>query len=212
MAVPVPRSNVELKARCTSLQGPYERVLALAAATPVHRLFDEQQTDTYFSVRFGRLKLREIVFLQPSDDGLGSVPNRLPSSPASLLVHPHDAPPPSAAQLIWYDRPDRRESKTSSYQLLPVPNPAELKRLLQSADGIQVEVIKYRRIFLVDQVRIHLDLVETLGTFLEFEAIVEPEATIRSAEQRVEKLRQHFGIQESDLLSGSYSDLLRKPA
>ena len=212
MADPLPRRNVELKARCSTLHGPYERVLALAAEKTVHRLFDEQQIDTYFSVRFGRLKLREMVFLQPSDVSLGSVANHLPSTPTSLLVHPDDALPPPAAQLIWYDRPDRPESKTSSYQLLPIPDPAELKHLLQSADGIQVEVIKHRRIFLVDQVRIHLDLVETLGTFLEFEAIVEPQASIRDAEQRVEQLRQLFGIRESDLLSGSYSDLLLKPA
>jgi predicted adenylyl cyclase CyaB len=200
--------NVELKARCADLQRAYERVHDLAPASALSRLPDEYQVDTYFRVPHGRLKLREIAQQEVSSD-LFAAPTMMAGSAASedssesLLTWRA-----SSAQLIWYDRPDERASKTSRYQLVHIAEPKALKVLLTAACGLLVEVVKNRTIFLWDHIRIHLDQVGVLGTFLEFEVVLAPEAAIQDGETRIRQLREHFGIADRDLLGCSYSDLL----
>lgn len=112
------------------------------------------------------------------------------------------------AELIWYARPDAKESKTSDYQVVPVTNPATLKAALASALGIWVVVEKQRELFLAENVRIHLDQVARLGDFLEFEAVLEDEMTAADGEAAVARLRETFQIADEALVAGSYSDLL----
>ena len=71
-----------------------------------------------------------------------------------------------------------------------------------------VVVEKRREIYLHHEVRIHLDQVQGLGTFLEFEAVLADPLDSRQGEARVEWLSERFGLQTSDLLACSYSDLL----
>jgi adenylate cyclase class IV len=56
-------------------------------------------------------------------------------------------------------------------------------------------------------VRIHLDEVEGLGEFLEFEAPVEASGEA-GARELVERLRAAFRIGAGDLVAGSYVDLV----
>lgn len=49
------RANLELKARCADLERARERARGVATAW----LGVDEQTDTYFTTRSGRLKLRE---------------------------------------------------------------------------------------------------------------------------------------------------------
>lgn len=111
------------------------------------------------------------------------------------------------AELIWYDRPDQAEPKPCRYFRIPVPDPAAVKQALEAALGILVVVAKHREIYLADNVRIHLDRVVQWGTFLEFEAVLDPETSVEQGRQQVERLRQRFGISPVDLLTGSYADL-----
>ena len=60
--------------------------------------------------------------------------------------------------------------------------------------------------------RIHLDDIECLGSFIEFEYVVGDESRVEDAEELLECLKQHFGIQEEDLVATSYSDLLIEAA
>lgn len=117
------------------------------------------------------------------------------------------------SQLVWYARPDAAEAKASDYTLTPVADPAPLKAALSAALGVAVVVDKQREIYLSDNVRIHLDLVQGLGTFLEFEAVLGPAADGRWTDDdagrlQVAELSRLFGLTSADLVTGSYADLL----
>jgi predicted adenylyl cyclase CyaB len=167
-----PRANVELKARVASLD-PLRETARRLATEPAQT---QQQIDTYFYCRQGRLKLREI-------NG-------------------------SAAQLVWYQRPDQQQPKPSRYGLVDVADPAGLKQALATTLGIRVIVEKQREIYLHHNVRIHLDEVCDLGTFLEFEAVLGPEIDVRQGTEQIARLMDEFQITQDDLCTGSYADLL----
>ena len=63
-------------------------------------------------------------------------------------------------------------------------SPAELKETLAAACGTRAVVVKRGEIFLVEHVRIHLDEVDGLGDFLEFEAVLGP--TVSAAEGKIQ--------------------------
>jgi len=112
------------------------------------------------------------------------------------------------AELIWYDRPDQTDAKPCHYRRVPVTDPAGLKKTLAAALGIRVVVEKHREIYLFHNVRIHLDRVTGLGTFLEFEAVLGPQTAEEEGRRQVAQLRERFGIPAGDLLTGSYADLV----
>jgi len=112
------------------------------------------------------------------------------------------------AQLVWYDRPDRRDAKSCSYHLVPVADPAALKEALTRALGVRIVVEKHRAIDLCHNVRIHLDRVVELGVFLEFEAVLGPEHDEADGQAKIAGLRAQMHLAEGDLLEGSYADLL----
>lgn len=112
------------------------------------------------------------------------------------------------AQLVWYARPDQPGPKPSDYLLVPVPDPETLKAALEAALGIECVVEKRREIYLYENVRIHLDEVRGLGTFLEFEAVVGPDVDDAAAYRQLEDLSKRFSLSSGDLLPGSYADML----
>ncbi len=60
----------------------------------------------------------------------------------------------------------------------------------------------------MEGVRIHLDRVDGLGDFIEFEAVVADGQDLKASAPLLADLRRSFGIRDEDLLGGSYSDLL----
>ena len=114
----------------------------------------------------------------------------------------------SKAQLIWYARPDIEGAKGSDYQIHAVDDGPSLRALLSAALGVRVSVEKQRQIYLCDNVRIHLDRVVELGTFLEFEAVLPSAASDAQGFQQVEQLQRAFGIGPQQRVSGSYADLM----
>jgi predicted adenylyl cyclase CyaB len=110
--------------------------------------------------------------------------------------------------LIGYSRPDRTGSRKSSYRLLPVPDPAEKRRILATSMGVKATVVKERELWLLGPTRIHLDRVEGLGDFLEFEVVMEDGLTEEEGHRIVRELRAEFGIADEDVIAGSYSDLV----
>jgi adenylate cyclase len=112
------------------------------------------------------------------------------------------------AELIAYRRPDVSGPKASDYRIVPVENSKELKEALQAALGVWTVVEKHREVYLIDNVRIHLDRVEGLGEFLEFEAVLEPAMPDAAGEQLLAHLADEFRLDADDLIEGSYSDMV----
>ncbi len=138
------------------------------------------QRDTYFAGAHGRLKLRE-------QESGGS---------------------PLWDELIEYSRADATDARTSTYRRVPVGDAASLLDTLDAAYGTLVTVTKRRRLLLWEGVRIHLDEVEGLGSYVEFEAVAEEGSDLSGEHQKVERLRAELGIEDRDLVARSYSDLL----
>lgn len=112
------------------------------------------------------------------------------------------------SELIWYDRSNDVSSRTSRYQLLPIENPRTLAALLGPAMGVRQVVEKCRELWLFENVRIHLDEVEQLGTFLEFEAVLGVHDKEADGHAVISQLKQEFQIADTDLVLTSYGDLL----
>jgi predicted adenylyl cyclase CyaB len=113
------------------------------------------------------------------------------------------------SQLIWYARPDDLGPKASDYQVVPVADGEAMKSALTAALGVRAVVQKRRDIYLWHNVRIHLDEVAGLGTFLEFEAVLGPGVDEAAARAQVDHLLGRFAIAPADLLAGSYGEMAR---
>ena len=113
---------------------------------------------------------------------------------------------PGGATLIQYDRPDAAAARESRYRLTAVAEPDDLRASLDAALGTLVVVDKQRHLLLWDGVRIHLDTVDGLGSFVELEGVAPPESDLSAEEEKVARLREALGIEE--ILTDSYSDRL----
>lgn len=111
--------------------------------------------------------------------------------------------------LIDYDREDVSGSKESQIILYQHQPNAALKVILTKQLGIKVVVDKKRKIYFIENVKFHLDVVENLGTFLEVEAIdVNDEFTIEELQQQCNKYFDFFELSQANLIAKSYSDLI----
>jgi len=111
-------------------------------------------------------------------------------------------------ELIAYRRDDAREAVESGYVLAPVAAPEELAEALDAGLGTVVIVSKRRRLFLWEGVRIHLDEVEELGSFVELEAVLPDAGDVATARDKLTRLRASLGIADEALVSVGYADLL----
>jgi homotetrameric cytidine deaminase len=113
------------------------------------------------------------------------------------------------AELIAYRRPDTTEAQESAFIRAPAGDPDRLRQALDAALGTTVVVVKRRRLFVWEHVRIHLDDVDGLGTFIELEAMVGPGLnTPEQAVDKVARLRAELAISDASLVATGYSDLL----
>jgi predicted adenylyl cyclase CyaB len=110
--------------------------------------------------------------------------------------------------LIQYNRANvagARQSDVILYQHQPDP---ALKAILVLQFGIKKIVDKKRKIYFVDNVKFHFDVVEGLGTFIEVEAIDHTgELTSEYLKSQCDYYKDFFGLQDADMLEGSYSDM-----
>jgi adenylate cyclase class 2 len=114
----------------------------------------------------------------------------------------------AAAQLIRYDRPETSGIRASDYEITPVRDDAAAACLVPKTPPL-VTVRKRRELWQLENVRIHLDEVDGLGTFLELEAIVDGAYDERACTRAVERLLAALDLRAADCIRASYSDLLR---
>jgi len=110
--------------------------------------------------------------------------------------------------LIFYRRPDENAPKVSRYDLVPITPGQQIGSILEQALGIKTVVRKRRELWRLDNIRIHLDEVEGLGSFLEFEVEVLRGRDVAGCRDQAHALLRRLEISESDLVAGSYSDLI----
>ena len=163
--------NIEIKARYQRTRHTDETLAKIGA----HFEKIETQTDTYFGVNNGRLKIRE-----------------------------RDSGPP---QLIQYFREDEERPRPSYYEIVHLRDVEKVKETLEREHGIRVIVKKKREIWIWENVRIHFDIVEELGDFIEFEAVLKDDRDIPGERQKVEWLMKEFGIHRKDLIIRSYGEM-----
>ncbi|HRI20617.1 MAG TPA: class IV adenylate cyclase, partial [Panacibacter sp.] len=108
--------------------------------------------------------------------------------------------------LIFYKRNNQKGPKQSDFNLMPVAEPDKLELLLTNALGVKVVVEKKRKIFFLDNIKIHLDEVSGLGSFVEIEAgnIFNPKLTVETLHRQCGALMDHFRINDEDLIEHSY--------
>jgi len=111
-------------------------------------------------------------------------------------------------ELIAYRRRDDPEPAESGYVLAPTAAPEELVEALEATLGSVAVVTKRRHLFLWHGVRIHLDEVDDLGSFIELEAVLPDAGDYQAAQDKVARLREEFGIADDALVAVGYADLV----
>lgn len=111
--------------------------------------------------------------------------------------------------LIWYQREDIAGAKQSDILLCKHAPDEALKKILVKLHGVKIVVDKIRKIYFVDNVKFHFDRVEGLGTFIEVEAIDSTgEIGIEKLKEQCDFYIKFFGIQTTDFMHKSYSDMM----
>ncbi len=193
--------NLELKVRCSD--GVIHDALAgraLAGGAVYVRTMG--QRDTYFVAPRGCLKLREWWREEDGGDGGWS-------------GHAYEDGEPGAA-LISYARPDHSGSRFSDYRICPVDNAQALLTVLAGTLVVKTVVEKRRALYRYGDTRIHLDLVTSLGAFVELETVLAGDGQTPGEHAKIEAAaaaehREVIALLELDGLpsvAGSYCDLL----
>jgi adenylate cyclase class 2 len=166
--------NIELKSVCTRLH------LARGKCKQIKAEYKGilKQTDTYFNVKPGRLKLRNVNGRK--------------------------------FELIYYSRTGKGSEMESDYEIIKLNDDKEIKNIIKSAIGIKGIVKKKRELYVFENVRIHLDTMSKLGTFIEFEIVCSSPKDLKDAPRKMNYLKKIFEIKQKDLISKSYIDLILK--
>ena len=112
------------------------------------------------------------------------------------------------AELIWYDRPDMGAIRASAYHRTAVADPAGLHAALSAALGVREVVRKTREVWHWHNVRIHLDEVERLGSFIEFEAVIDESNDEAISFVRLEALGNALALSAAGDVAFGYAELL----
>ncbi|GAB1598568.1 uncharacterized protein LOC115212073 isoform X1 [Argonauta hians] len=112
------------------------------------------------------------------------------------------------SMLIYYERKDTEDAKESNFDISFIEDPASLQVVLSRALGVKGIVKKQRELYITGQTRVHVDVVEGLGNFMELEVMMKENQDKSEGIQIAEDLMAKFNIQNSDLIAGAYIDLL----
>ena len=117
--------------------------------------------------------------------------------------------------LVWYERENTAGPKPCRFQIIKFQKHdfrlTELKALLSASLGVSIRVIKTREIYFTGNVKIYLDTVPDLGTFIEIEAFETDSQNPESLRKQCDTFFRLLGIRNDQLVSKSYADLMEKP-
>jgi predicted adenylyl cyclase CyaB len=109
-------------------------------------------------------------------------------------------------EVIFYHREDAARARLSRFTIY---SQSQARQHFGAEElPIWLKVVKVREVYMHSGVRIHLDRVEGLGTFIEFEALVTPQTPEQACHQSVALLRQALAPVMGELLSHSYCDMI----
>lgn len=167
--------NVEIKARCHN----QETIRQWLKENATWSLGTDFQTDTYFKVPYGRLKLRQ-------GEECALVAYKRKNQIASKL----------SEYVLHYPNPEPIEINS-------------LKEALVQSLGILVVVKKRREIYYKGHIKFHLDEIAGLGKFVEIEVRDEKDERLEvDMRDECEHYQNLFNILVEDLIDCSYSDML----
>ncbi|KAF7992153.1 hypothetical protein HCN44_001478 [Aphidius gifuensis] len=167
--------NIEIKAILKNRELVESRAKILSGSGPIVI----RQSDTFFVVPRGRLKLRSF------ENGSGE-----------LIFY--ERPNNEGPKLSEYVKMELKETSACD----------GLKDILRKTNGIIGVVEKTRHLYLVGQSRIHIDQVKKLGHFVEIEVVLRDDENVKVGEEISKNLMEKLGISEEDLISTAYIDLL----
>ena len=168
--------NIELKVWCDAED--HARIIGQLAALG-QPIIELRQTDRYYRVREGRLKMRW-------------------TDEQSAELIRYDRPDLAGDRLSTYHLL-RLEPDQASF----------LDELFVQQFGELVPVHKVRELSIVRQTRVHLDRVDGLGHFVELETVLEEGAEAEDAARgEYENVVKLLGLEQLEPVPGSYSDLL----
>ena len=114
------------------------------------------------------------------------------------------------AELIYYERENIAGPKRSNVFILKIQDPKFFKNLLKRLLKTTAIVEKSREIYRYQGTQIHLDTVEKLGNFVEFERKIPAGERVTKRNQRIlDKLMEKLGINPESLEKLSYGDLIQ---
>ncbi len=117
---------------------------------------------------------------------------------------------PGRPHLIQFERANEPRQRESRYRIIEVDDGTVLLAALSAAIGIRGVVAKRRRLLLWRDVRIHLDVVEQLGNFIELEAVASAHSDLTHEHGLIDELRAVLGITDERLVAVGYAaQLLR---
>lgn len=109
-------------------------------------------------------------------------------------------------EFIFYDRDNRTRPKLSHFSIY---SEAEaLERFGTTPLPVWIVVRKRRDLFLLGNVRIHIDQVEGLGFFMELEALVSTSTNVARCHEVIAELRATLRPVLGEAIAVGYSDLL----
>jgi adenylate cyclase class 2 len=167
--------NIEIKFQIPSHQ---EIISYLNKHHDIDFLWSKEQTDIYFWIPNGRLKLR----IQTDSD----------------------------PQLIYYQRNNSLDARLSEYLIFDASDADSLKIILEKALGVKTLVKKKRHLYQFHNVRIHIDEVNGLGNFIEFESVLDDGTDEETGHNNLQHLLKNLSSFPLTPIAESYADLIHK--
>lgn len=113
-----------------------------------------------------------------------------------------------SGELIAYERPDGQGPKQSAYTRVECRDAAALSAALARVLPLRGVVVKRRELFLAGRTRIHLDVVENLGCFVELEVVLGADESPERGHQEARDLIASLQIPDTAFVAEAYIDLL----
>ena len=185
------RMNVEWKACLTGTGPGMDEILEKLEQAANGACADPKLPGSREPVVFDRVLRQEDTYF------------RVNQSRLKLREMPQEDP-----ELIWYRRPNVGGIRTCQYRRLKVTRVDRVKAGLSAVLGVEAVVVKRRRLYRWQNVRIHVDHVDQLGNFIEFEAVLSDSEQIQTGEEQLEQLRSWLDLGKATTVATSYLELM----